>query len=148
MHSIRILVVLGITLLVLLSMQSTFSKPKSTIKSNISSTISPTPSPTKRSVINNRTSQLPFVYPNAELQTISQDELTLESVDAPDQIIKWYEAMLIKKDVKNKTIIKNTINNLYRYEISGNVQNYVLSIKIEKKNEEKLTKITISVKNS
>ncbi len=148
MHSLRILLILGITLIIMLRMQTTFSDPNSPLQLNISSSVSPTPSPTTERVNNKRTFQLPFVYPNSVIKNFTQDDLVLESVDDFDRIVKWYEEILSKIHVENKSVIKNNSNNFFQYEISGNVQNYILSIKIEKKNEEKRTKITISVKSS
>lgn len=104
----------------------------------------PTSTPTPSTAPQPPASSGEFVYPNSK----DNGSGNYESADDPDAITNWYKEKIKSMGMNVKTFVTTKTNGNVLNKLSGANSEINISVEIEKKENENITKIKISLESS
>lgn len=104
-----------------------------------------TPSPAPSSPPSSNTSLDEWRYPNASIISSTNNSISLESGDTPEQITDWYRQKIIDLDMSVTTFVTTTTNDNVLNKLAGADSDREVNIEIQRNAGQSITSIGVSL---
>lgn len=115
--------------------------------SPITPTLTPIPQPTAQPTPLSPAKTQSWFYPGAQIQSQSGSTSIYQTTDDPNQVADWYKSQINSQHLNTKSFITTNSNGNVVNSLVGAAGNSQVTVKINKLNNENVTKITVTLTN-